>query len=517
MFAVGLAVPPYLVKFRCGEASLWVWLRLAGECFPGIRSRRGTLFSFTPMKNDSPARGPHLSRLRKLSVLALWLTGAALPAFGASHWPAWRGPHGDGTSATAKDLPVTWSPDKNIKWKQEMPAWSGSSPVVWGDRIFVNSPSKEEVRPSTAPTEPTATAGPRARRAGRSPATRGPGGQELLLLCLSRTTGEELWRKQIDRGNQIRMKHNSSSPSPVTDGRHVWAVSGNGVIACFDLDGKEIWTFNIPEKFGAIGIGHGYGSSPLLLDDKLVVQVLHGQRTDDPSYIFALNANSGEVMWRVERPTDAIAESPDAYTTPAVLELEGKKQIVVLGGDYITGHAAETGAEVWRSGGLNPRKARDYRIVPSPTVRDGMIFAPTRQTPLLALRVGGKGDITDSHLAWSWTGRSAPDVPTPISDGPRFYMVDDAGQMTCLNAKTGAVIWGPEELGIGRVSSSPILADGKIYVTSETADIAVVEAGAKFKPLAKNSLDGSYTLSTPAAAGGELFVRTATHLYCIAE
>lgn len=467
------------------------------------------------MNNDSPAFIAHGLRLRKLFGVAALLTYTLLPAVGANNWPAWRGPQGDSTSATANDLPVTWAPDKNIKWKFEMPAWSGSSPVVWGNKVFVNSPSKEEVQPTA---EPAATAGSRSRRrGGRSPATSGPGGQELLLLCLSRATGEELWRKQVDRGNEIKMKHNSSSPSPVTDGRHVWVVSGNGMVSCFDMDGKEIWTFNVPEKFGRLGLQHGYGSSPLLLDGKLIVQVLHGMRTDDPSYVVALNASTGDLVWRVERPTDAINESPDAYTTPAKLEIGGKKQIVVLGGDYVTGHDAETGAEVWRSGGLNPRKARDYRIVPSPTVRDGMIFAPTRQTPLLALKVGGKGDITESHRVWSWTGKAAPDVPTPLSDGERFYMVDDAGQMTCLEARTGEVIWGPEDLGIGRVSASPILADGKIYVTSETAEIAVLEAGAEFKLLSRNVLDGSYTLSTPAAAGRELFVRTATHLYCIAE
>jgi outer membrane protein assembly factor BamB len=321
----------------------------------------------------------------------------------------------------------------------------------------------------------------------------------------------------VDRGNEIKMKHNSSSPSPVTDGKHVWVVSGNGVVSCFDLQGKETWKFSLPEKFGRLGLQHGYGSSPLLLDGKLIVQVLHGMRTDDPSYLVALDASTGAVAWRVERPTDAVNESPDAYTTPAVLEVNGKKQIVVLGGDYVTGHDAETGAEVWRSGGLNPRKARDYRIVPSPTVRDGIIFAPTRQTPLLALKVGGKGDITESHRLWSFTGKAAPDVPTPITDGTWFYMVDDAGQMTCLKAQTGETIWGPEDLGVGRVTASPILADGKIYVISETAETAVLEAGPEYKLLAKNALDGSYTLSTPAAAGNELFVRTANHLYCIAK
>lgn len=441
-------------------------------------------------------------------AFGLTLAGGLVPGAHAAHWPAWRGPNGDGTTTTVKNLPVTWSVTQNIKWKQEMPAWSGSSPVVWGDRIFLNSPSKEEVQP--------AAEAPKGRKGGgRGPNTAGPGGQELLLLCLDRATGRELWRKQVDRGNEIRMKHNSTSPSPVTDGRHVWVMSGNGMVRCFDFAGNEKWSLDVPGKFGKFGLNHGYGSSPLLLDGKLIVEVLHGMRTDDPSYLLALNAADGKVLWRVERPTDAVHESPDAYTTPAVLEIGGRKQLVVSGGDYVTGHDAETGAEVWRAAGLNPRKDRAYRIVPSPTVRDGMIFAPTRKTPLLALKAGGKGDVTTSHLAWKWTGDNAPDVPTPVSDGPRFYMAGDEGRITCLDAKTGTVIYGPEDTGIGRTWSSPILADGKIYITGETAETAVIQAGPTYKLLAKNSLDGTYTLSTPAFVDGQIFLRTATHLYCI--
>jgi outer membrane protein assembly factor BamB len=464
-----------------------------------------------------PLIAPHssFSVSLKSAGMALLVTGAAFPGMAAANWPGWRGPNGDGTTTTAKNLPESWSLTQNIKWRQEMPAWSGSSPVVWGDRIFLSSPSKEEVQPAPEPS-PGAQKGKRGG-GGRGPATAGPGGQELLLLCLDRATGKELWRREIDRGNQIRMKHNSSSPSPVTDGKHVWVVSGNGVIHCFDFAGTARWTFDVPGKYGKFGHNHGYGSSPLLLDGKLVVTVLHGMKTDDPSYLLALNAADGKVLWRVERPTDAIFESPDAYTTPAVLEVGGKKQLVVSGGDYVTGHDAETGAEIWRSSGLNPRKDRAYRIVPSPTVRDGMIFAPTRKVPLLALKAGGKGDISESHLAWKWTGDNAPDVPTPVSDGPRFYMVGDEGRITCLDAKTGAVIYGPEDTGIGRTWGSPILADGKIYITSETAETAVVQAGPTYKLIAKNSLDGTYTLSTPAFVDGEILLRTATHLYCISK
>lgn len=463
------------------------------------------------------ARAFH-SILRSGPAAGFALLLATLPAH-AANWPAWRGPHGDGTTTTARNLPESWGLEQNIKWKKEMPAWSGSSPVVWGDRIFINSPSKEQVV-AQADTPLSGSAAARARRGGgggRSPTATGPGGQEILLLCLSRATGEELWRKQFDKGNEIKMRHNSSSPSPVTDGKLVWTMSGNGVIACFDFDGNEKWAFNTPEKFGRLGLNHGYGSSPLLLDGKLIVPVLHGMRTDDPSYVFALNATTGEVLWKVERPTDAVNESPDAYTTPAVVEVNGKKQIVVLGGDYITGHDAETGKEVWRGGGLNPRKNGAYRIVPSPTVRDGMIFAPTRVTPLLAFKAGGSGDISQSHLAWKFEGQGAPDVPTPLSDGKYFYIIGDNGQMTCLDAKTGAVVYGPEETGIGVTSGSPVLADGKIYVTSHTAETAVLQAGPTYKLIARNTLDNSWTLSTPAIVDDEIILRTGTHLYCIAK
>ena len=450
------------------------------------------------------------SRSAFAAVLALSVAAAA-----NANWPNWRGPNGDGTAPQTNNLPETWSTTQNIKWKVELPAWSGSTPMVWGDKIFLNTPSKEEVKPVEPP--PPAPDGKTKKRPGasRGLGMNGPGGQEIMLLCLDRTSGKELWRRPYDRGNEIKMKQNMSSPTPVTDGKLVWVVSGNGIVACFDLNGNEKWKFDIPKNFGKIGIQFGYGSSPLLLDGKLVFQMLQGLYTDEPSYVFALNAVDGKKLWHVERPTDAEHETPDAYSTPAVLTVGGKKQIVVSGGGYITGHEFETGKEVWRGGGLNPNNSRNYRVIASPLVKDGMIFAATRVHPFLAFRAGGSGDITTSHLAWKFTERGAPDVPTPVSDGERLYMADDQGAITCVNAKTGEKIYGPEQTGIGRTSSSPILADGKLYLISESAETAVIAAGPTYKLIAKNTLDGTYTLSTPAFVGDEIFVRTATHLYCI--
>jgi len=336
-------------------------------------------------------------------------------------------------------------------------------------------------------------------------------------LCVSKKDGRILWKRTLDDKNQIHNKQNDATPSPVTDGKHVWAVTGTGKVAAFDMDGKLIWKKDLQQDYGPFGHNWGYGSSPLLHNGRLIIEVLHGMRTDDPSYIVSLNAETGKVQWRQERPTDAVRESPDAYTTPVILEYKNQTQIVISGGDYITGHDIKTGKEIWRAGGLNPLKRPNYRIVPTPIVVDGLIYAPSRKKPLLALKVGGAGDITESHLVWKYEGSAAPDVPSPVCDGTRFYMVDDRGLVTCLDAKTGALIWGPETTTEGIVSASPILAGGRLYIINENGVTSIASVGEEFKLLGTNELDGTYTLASPAVSGSQLFIRTSSHLYCIEQ
>ena len=434
------------------------------------------------------------------TLVALTFVGGARAA---ENWPQWRGPDGNGISDST-NLPTTWSLEKNIVWKTPLPWWSGGTPVVWGDRIFVTSPTKSD--PAKAKPE-TQQSFPRQRR--------DPGGSTLLLICISKYDGAEFWRRELDEGNQIWNKQNDSSPSPVTDGNRVWVVTGTGTVTAFDMDGNHIWKRNLQRDYGAFGLNWGYGSSPLLYNGKLIIEVLHGQKTDDPSYVVALDAATGKQRWRQERPTDAVNESPDAYTTPTLLTSGGKRQIVISGGDYVTGHDPETGEEIWRAAGLNPTNSPNNRIIASPIVADGMIYAPTRKTPLLALHAGGRGDVTTSHLAWKWESRGGPDVPTPLCDGKYFYMVDDRGLVTCLGAKSGKVIWGPKRTATGIVSASPLLADGNIYITNEGNVTTIVAAGPKFKLISTNRLDGTYTLSSIAVSGERLFLRTSTHLYCI--
>jgi outer membrane protein assembly factor BamB len=480
--------------------------------------------------------------MRRQAVFAVCVVVAATSMTSAragENWPAWRGPDANGTSDSTH-LPTSWSPDQHIVWRADLPSWSGGTPIIWGDRIFVVTPSAPAAEDANAsPADPPAPdpaaktsgdhgpGGDRRQRRGGGGGPGGwggmfgpkrePGGQSLLLVCLSKADGGVLWQREFDEGNETKMKHNASSPSPVTDGKHVWAVTGNGAVAAFDTDGKQLWKKNLQQEYGRFGLNWGYASSPLFYDGKLIIEVLHGSHTHETSYLVAFDGETGDVLWRVERPTDAVQESPDAYTTPALFTAGGRPQIIVSGADYVTAHDPATGQEIWRAGGLNPSKERDYRIVGSPFVVGDVIFAPTRKVPLLALRGGGTGDVTQSNLIWKWEGKGAPDVPTPVSDGKYFYMVDDRGLVSCLDAKTGQPVWGPERTALGSVSASPVLADGKLYVTSESGETTVLAAGPEFKVLATNELDSGYTLSSPAISGSQLFLRTAEHLYCIGE
>jgi outer membrane protein assembly factor BamB len=437
------------------------------------------------------------------------------PLFAAANdnWPQWRGPNGNGTSDST-NLPTVWNAQtgEGIAWKTELPSWSGSTPVVWGDSIFLTSPSKTEGNAKA-----DGKAGPGGKGGARNK-PQDPGGNDLLLLCLSKKDGGMRWHRVVDSGNErIYNKQNNSSPSPVTDGKHVWVMTGNGVLTALDFEGKIVWKHNLQQEYGKFGLNWGYGSSPLLFDGKIIVEVLHGMRTDDPSYLVSYDGTSGKLLWWKERPTDAPNESPDSYSTPALAMVDGKPQIVVSGGDYVTGHDPRTGEEIWRSGGLNPNKNSNFRSVNSPVVADGMVYAGTRQKPVLALRIGGSGDVTEKNLVWKWTEDGGPDVPTPVTDGKYYYMVADNGIITCIDAKAGKQIY-QHRLSVGStIDSSPLLADGKLYITGENGVTVVLAAGPEYKELAHNELDGSWTMSSIAVSGRQLFLRTSTHLYCVGK
>jgi len=411
---------------------------------------------------------------------------ATAATLSAENWPQWRGPAKDGVS-TERGLPLKWSTTENIAWKLAMPGRSGSTPIIWDETIFLNIGTAD--------------------RSG-----------DLELWALDRADGRIRWKKHIAGGNHVERKQNMSSPSPVTDGQTVWVMTGVGILKAFDFSGKELWMRDIQKDYGRFGLNWGYASSPLLYDGDLFVQVLHGMKTDDPSYLLRVEGKSGKTLWRTERPTRAIEESPDSYTTPAVLQA-GKApntvEIVVTGGDMVTGHDPGSGRELWRMDGLNPTNNPANRIIASPVTSGDIVIAPTRERPMLAIKGGGRGDVTRTHRLWSFD--NGPDVPTPVSDGKLLYTITDRGVAYALELATGKVVYGPQRLRPDSYSASPVLADERIYVTSENEGLtSVYRAGPKFELLAENPLD-DYCLSSPAISEGQIFIRTTGHLWAIGQ
>ena len=413
-----------------------------------------------------------------MRIPVILLSVIALPAF-AENWPQWRGPFLNGTSSE-KNLPLRWSKTENIAWKLAMPSRTGATPIIWENRIFLNVAD----------------------------------GDDLHLWCVDKQKGSIIWKKFVASGNYKINKQNMSSPSPVTDGKNVWVMTGIGVLKSFDFDGKELWMREIQKEYGHFGLNWGYASSPLLHEDSLYVQVLHGMKTDDPSYLLRIDKRTGKTIWRVERPTDAVQESPDSYTTPALLRYSDHVELVITGGDCVTGHDPKTGKELWRGTGFNVDKNPAYRIIASPVVYDGIIYAPTRVRPLIAFKAGGHGDITQSHRLWSTD--NGPDVPTPVTDGKYFYIVNDRGILYCLDAKTGKQVWGGQRIKPAIYSASPLMADGKLYIINEEGLTTVVKTGPQFEVLAENDLS-DYTLSTPVASDGRIYIRTAQFLWAIGK
>jgi len=436
--------------------------------------------------------------IRLLLLLLLLLFVVSTLCGAADNWPQWRGPNLNGTT-DAGDLALTWSTTDNVVWRTRLPSWAAATPIIWGDTVFVTSAE-----------EGSSLNRPNSRRSEGGDDKR----DRLFLIALNRKTGAIRWQQSIGRGNRIGNKQNMASPSPVTDGEHVWVMNGNGELRSFDFAGRQIWQRDIQEDYGKFGVQFGYASSPLLHDGVLYLQNLQGFHTDDPSYLLAIDGETGKTIWKVDRPTDALHESPDSYSTASLADVDGELQLIVSGGNYVTGHDLTAGKELWRAGGLNPSDDTNYRTIASSLVVGDVVLVPSRRRPFIAFRTDGKGDVTESKKLWSTD--YGPDVPTPTSDGERLYIIDDKGIALSLKVSDGSTVWDRSRLEPGTYSASPLLADGKIYATSEDGTTTVLKAGDTFEILAVNRLD-DYTLASPAAVGNQLFIRTAEYLYCIAK
>ena len=423
------------------------------------------------------------------------LTAAVLLGYSpmalSENWPGWRGPSGNGVSGET-NLPVDWSPDKNVAWKLELPGPAGASPVVWGDRIFLTS----------------------ANDAG-----------ELLLLAVD-TKGQKLWEQIVSTGNQVARgdEGNSASPSPVTDGKHVWTFMGEGTLGCYSVEGKEAWKFNVQDRYGKFSIQFGMSSTPVLEDGVLYLQLIHGE--GDPktreAQVVALQAETGKEIWKVDRPSDAEAENEHSYASPTLYKDGDTKLLLSHGADFIVAHDLKDGHEVWRCGGLNRRDDQvlpydpTLRFVASPVSAPGIIVVPSaKQHPLLAIRPDGTGDIThaaDKHL-WSW--KRTPDVPTPLIVDDLVYLCMENGNLTVLEAMTGKEVYS-EATHRQRHRASPVFAEQRLYLTARDGRVTVVQAGRKFKVLAVNDL-GEDQSASPAISGSTIYLRTFQHLWAIRQ
>jgi outer membrane protein assembly factor BamB len=412
--------------------------------------------------------------IRNLLLFSL-LAILAVPA-SADNWPQWRGPNNDGHS-TEKGLPIEWGPDKNIVWKLAMPGPGASTPCVFGNKIFLTSTDDEQV----------------------------------VLMCIG-TDGKNVWKQKLSDTGRVRYKNpegSDASASCSSDGKHVWAFSGSGSLACYDVDGNSVWNKNL-QDYGKFNIQFGCHWTPVLYKDKLYLQVMHR----NAQILVALDAVTGKEIWKVNRPGYSNGESPDVYASAFIWEGVGGPLLVAHGNDFCTGHKLDNGAEVWRVAGLNPTSNRAWRFVSCPLITPDLIVVPScKNGPTVAFNpVGAKGTIDPDNKAELWRFKSTPDVVSPIRVGDVVYFSSD-GPFTAVDAITGTQLY-REQLSKGLHRAHMVAVDNKIYVTSTTGVIDVVQAGREFKKLATNTLPDTF-YSSPAIADGRIYIRGWEYLWAI--
>lgn len=414
----------------------------------------------------------------------------------ADNWPQWRGPLATGVAPNARP-PLEWSDTKNIRWKKELPGKGHSTPIVWGDRIFLTTaiPYGEPVPPRLPPRPGTHDNLTLTRH------------HEFAVLAVNRRDGMILWQRTVHKDLPHEAGHvtaSLASASPVTDGERVYAFFGSYGLYCLDADGKLRWQKNLGQMHSKHG--HGEGSSPVLHGETLIVNWDH----EEQSFVVALDKRTGEQRWRAARPEDT------SWATPIVVEHAGKVQVVVPGTNRVRGYDLADGTVLWECGGLSSN------IVASPVTANGFVYAGSSYDTraLLGIRLdGAKGDITGTkQVVWSRT-RGAPYVPSPVLYGDSLYTLQHyQGVISRIDVRTGQDDGGPFRLGaISDVYASPVGAAGRIYVTSREGVTQVMSHGEKVpRMLAVNRMDDSFSASA-AIAGREMFLRGERWLYCIAE
>ena len=438
--------------------------------------------------------------LGALILSSAFLTFSAAAA--DQHWPHWRGPAADGVAPTGKP-PLEWSEEKNIKWKAPIAGAGHSTPIIWGDRVFILTAVPGQSAPVAAPATPPPAEGQRGggRGRGEAPTTE----YSFDLVCLDRNTGQELWRKNCRKEVPHEGHHQTNtyaSGSPVTDGKHVWVHYGSRGVFCFTVEGQLVWE----KDFGKMRTrnGFGEGSSPVLVDGKLIIL----WDTEAGSWIAALDAKTGNQVWKQDR------DEPTTWSTPLVVEHDGKKQVVVNATKAVRSYDVATGELLWHCAG------QTVNAIPSPVTDGEMLYVMSgfRGNAAFGIQLGGTGDLAASPFVKWKLDRGTPYVPSPLLyENTLYFLQGNEGIFSAVNAKTGEVYFQQERLpGIRGVYASPVAAGGRIYLASREGVTLVLEPGKTVKVLATNKLADPIDAS-PVVIGNDLYLRTHTHLYCIAE
>lgn len=423
-------------------------------------------------------------------ALSLSLAFSFGPTATADNWSNWRGPSQNGFSAE-KDLPA----EIKTKWKVEMPGSAAATPIVHGDRVYISTTDE---------------------KAGN-----------LVAMCLSASSGDILWKHVVADGLSQDNRSNYASNSPVTDGERVIFFYGTGDLVAYDPSGSQLWKRNIQDDHGAFSFLWTFSTSPALYKGKLYMQVLQRDepvrgkgKKDAESYILAIDPASGRDIWKHIRPSTANAESLEAFSTPVFHEHNGETQMIIVGGDVITGHDPETGNELWRWGTWNPTRIGHWRLVPSPVAGNGVALAcGPKGSPIYAVKLGLTGKLEDSNLAWDTDGERdlTSDVPTPAFAYNDFFILSDVrNSLSRVDSATGKVKWTAELPRSKKWRASPTVADGKIYILNHGGDFMVLDAGSGEKlaeqDFTEDEQDG--IRSGVVISNGRFFIRTNTHLIC---
>ncbi len=389
-----------------------------------------------------------------------------------ANWPRWRGPNADGV-ADGSRLPMRWSQTENMRWSVKLPGWGTSSPVIYGNRLFVTSQVEQE------------------------------GTKSLLTLCFDRGTGKELWRHDFGFGVNQRTheKSNLAVNTPAVTEDAVYVAFGNADIARYSHDGKLIWVTRYIPRFGDPKMAWGYAVSPLVLDDSVLFPWDHHT---GPCYLIGLDKGTGDIAWKRERPIGT------AHATPLLVRHHGQADILVSGKNRLTAFDARTHAELWKYGeGEGPFNGE---IIVSPVYGDGTVFLQLwRQSPIHAIRLRGNGQPPEP--VWV-SEKPGPQEPSPVYYRGLLYSLMDSGVLVCIDGKTGKELY--RERLAGPCNSSPIASEGRIYLSNNAGATFVVKAGKAFELLATNTL-GERITASPAVSGDDLFYRTDSHVYCIRE